>query len=170
MNHDTLYRKHNADLLRYASNVTGASDEALDIVHQAWAEFIASGSEPENPQAWLKLIIKRGWWRFARRQKGVIYTGQHDRLDSPCEGDQEPHCERNRIGDAIDCLRVPLNGRSDKMQPASDAMKANLGLMFAGYDSAEIAQIRGVSGAGVRDNLTRGIKALKAHWGIDDNE
>ena len=163
---DALYREHSGAVLNHAKRISDNNHYAEDAAQDAWIALMGAKGV-NNARRWLITAAKREYWRYMRREARKVSVGDHDELDAPCEGGQEKIEERRRIALAVDYLEVPI-GRGSDMQPASEAMKENLRLMFAGHDSGEIAKARGVSGAGVRDNLARGIKALKAHWGIND--
>ena len=164
---DALYREYGDKLVRYTRRVGRGSHYAEDAAQEAWIAFLKSDGV-ENPKGWLTIAAKRAYWDHMKREVRKTSVGDYDMIDAPCEGDQEAMMERSRIAEAVRGLKVPVNGLSKAKKPASQAMKDNLELMFCGYDSGEIARARGVSRQGVHDNLERGIKALKAEWGIDD--
>lgn len=163
---DALYREHSGSVLNHAKRISDNNHYAEDAAQDAWIALMGAKGV-NNARRWLITAAKREYWRYMRREARKVSVGDHEELDTPCEGEQEANCERKRIASALDGLMVPI-GKGSEMQNASEPMKHNLGLMFMGYDSGEIAKMRGVSSAGVRDNLARGIKALKAHWGIDE--
>ena len=160
---DALYREYGDKLVRYTRRVGRGSYYAEDAAQEAWIAFLKSDGV-ENAKGWLTIAAKRAYWDHMKREVRKTSVGDYDMIDAPCEGDQEAMLERSRIAEAIDNIPPPASGPKS----GHNAMQENLRLFFLDYDSGEIAAMRGGTGAGARASIKRGIKALKAEWGIDD--
>jgi len=148
---ERLYRRHVADVYRYALAVLANPADAEDVTQTTFLNAYRAyqrGQRPERPGNWLIVIAQnvcRQRFRQAARHPGVVPLDD-DHADSVLV-DDEPH--------TLDEVRIALS-RLAFNQRAALVMRG-----VHGHSYAEIAQALGLSQSAVETLLFRARRALR---------
>lgn len=150
---ERFYQEEMAPLVRfvrrYGADVHAAADAAQDAFTAAYTQW----NTIENPHAWLRLVACRTYYRRRLRETPV-----EDVPDRP-----EIYQDPVEIGEQGARVFAALAALPDRQRQV-------MAWHLDGYRSAEIADYLGVTVAAVRQNLSRGRRALKQWLGLDQGD
>ena len=151
---DTLYRELRKPLLRYLVCLGLSSDEAQDVVQDAFLSLhhhLAAGRSQENIRSWL--------FRVAHNQARNRQNRHDRRFAAPLEAGE------NLISDQTTPERAVLN--KEKFQEMAKAIRLLTAseqecvfLRAGGLRYREIGEVLGLSTSTVSDTVSRAIKKL----------
>jgi RNA polymerase sigma factor (sigma-70 family) len=147
---ERLYRRHRADVFRYALSTARDRDEAEDVTQAAFLNAyraLQRGGEPRRPRAWLLTIAENVRRRRLRARRDEVPLHDADAIAAP-----EPEIEAEEIRVALE--RLPENQR------AAIVLRELAGLSYA-----EIGEAIGVTVASVQMLVFRGRRALRTELG-----
>lgn len=156
---DAAYRQYAKSLKRVAERVTHGSADAEDVAQDAWVQaWKGRGDiEAESVWGWLCRVVRRVWWHRVNRVQGRQKAPEMIALDgAPEEVINEPQhteAQRTQIADA----GASLNKAN------AFAIKA----AFAGLDSADVAQARGISLQAATEAMRRAVVMLRKKWRLE---
>jgi RNA polymerase sigma-70 factor (ECF subfamily) len=145
---EAAYRRHYRDVYRYAITLTRSSDEAEEIVSEAFERALQHWrSAPPAPLAWLLLTARRiatDRWRRARRLARA--------LRSTTGGETSASVSDFWIWfDAVG--RILTEGQREVL-----TLRYQRDLT-----DADIAEIMGLTESGVRSLIARALQAIRTH-------
>jgi RNA polymerase sigma factor (sigma-70 family) len=142
---------HHVDMVRVCQVITRDADAANDAVQQAWSiawRNLRKLREPERLRQWLVAIAANEARQIIRRQRRLVVTEL--RAEGPRDQDEGTQVWSGRID-----LRNALARLSAKDREL-------LALRYvAGFDSAELSRITGLSPSGTRARLQRLLAVLR---------
>jgi RNA polymerase sigma-70 factor (ECF subfamily) len=150
----TLYRELRKPLLRYLVCLGLTSDEAQDVVQDAFLSLqrhLASNGTQENIRGWL--------FRVAHNQARNRQTSYHRRFGEPLDGEMD-----FLAGDATPEQRVLEKEKFRHLAAAirllTESERECLLLRAGGLRYREIGEVLGIATSTVADTVERGIKKL----------
>lgn len=176
------YEANNARAVQAIAGKLPAHADAEDMTQGAWAELWRAKDKglPDNVLAWVCRVARRLWWKELHPDKNrrqrlpefqcLEFIDFDQEIAFSTDGGVHDAGERAHLYRTIENLTTPYRRKDGVIEsrPARQSMKDTLRLVAQTGNAAEAARIRGVRENGMRDTLERGIKALKAHWGIDE--
>ena len=150
----TLYRELRKPLLRYLVCLGLTSDEAQDVVQDAFLSLqrhLASNGTQENIRGWL--------FRVAHNQARNRQTSYHRRFGEPLDGEMD-----FLVDDATPEQRVLEKEKFRHLAAAIQLLTVSerecLLLRAGGLRYREIGEVLGIATSTVADTVERGIKKL----------
>jgi RNA polymerase sigma-70 factor, ECF subfamily len=150
----TLYRELRKPLLRYLVCLGLTSDEAQDVVQDAFLSLqrhLASDGTQENIRGWL--------FRVAHNQARNHQKSYHRRFSEPLDGEMD-----FLAGDATPEQRVLRKEKFRRLAAAvrllTESERECLLLRAAGLRYREIGEVLGIATSTVGDTVERAIKKL----------
>jgi RNA polymerase sigma-70 factor (ECF subfamily) len=150
----TLYREQRKPLLRYLVCLGLTSDEAQDVVQDAFLSLqrhLASNGTQENIRGWL--------FRVAHNQARNRQTSYHRRFGEPLDGEMDILAD-----DATPEQRVLEKEKFRHLAAAirllTESERECLLLRAGGLRYREIGEVLGIATSTVADTVERGIKKL----------
>jgi RNA polymerase sigma-70 factor (ECF subfamily) len=149
-----LYRELRKPLLRYLICLGLTSDEAQDVVQDAFVSLqrhLSSGGDQENIRGWL--------FRVAHNQARNRQTSYHRRFGEPLDGEMDFLAD-----DATPEQRVLEKEKFRHLAAAirllTESERECLLLRAGGLRYREIGEVLGIATSTVADTVERGIKKL----------
>ncbi|HEY7225183.1 MAG TPA: SigE family RNA polymerase sigma factor [Micromonosporaceae bacterium] len=151
---DTFYRGTAPRLLRYAYGLTTNTEQAQDLVQEAYARAWQRWRRLrryEDPEAWLRLVVTRlatDWWRRSRIRRDAVAA-------------QRPPAPSDPPGETVLLVVAAL-----RTLPAAQRRALTLYYLLD-RSIAQIAAETGTSDGTVKSWLSRGRTALAQHLRAD---
>jgi RNA polymerase sigma-70 factor (ECF subfamily) len=150
----SLYRELRKPLLRYLVCLGLSSDEAQDIIQDAFLRLqrhLASGGAQENIRGWL--------FRVAHNQARNAQTTYHRRFAKPLDGEMDFLAEQATPEQAV-LEREKFRRLASAIRELAELERECLLLRAEGLRYREIAEVLGLATSTVGDTLERAIRKL----------
>ena len=149
---DELYRRHGAEVYRYAYGMLGNRADAEDVTQTTFVNALRAlerGESPRKPSSWLITIAHNiVLQRFRQAKARPFEVELHDELGAATSADDE--AETPTLAAVVDALRrIPPTQR-----------EALVLREFEGRPYAEIASIMGITTAALETLLFRARRSL----------
>ena len=146
---------YHTDMVRVAYGICGESALALDATQAAWViawRKLGSVREPDHLRGWLVAVVANEARHLVRRQRPTALV------------ELRPHADRDDLDPSTGIDRLDL---ADALRRLTPDERSLIALRYgAGFDSAEIGPLLGISGSGVRARLFRIMTRLRKE--LDD--
>jgi RNA polymerase sigma-70 factor, ECF subfamily len=148
---EAVWRRHYADVYRYALALTRAHDDADEIVSDVFERALQRWTVvPEPPLPWLLVVTRRiatDRWRRARRLARILVSGRRRAATDAGEA-------RSEFWAWYDAVSTILTLRQREV----------LALRYRhDLTDEQIGEVMGLSTSGVRSLVARALDALRAH-------
>jgi RNA polymerase sigma-70 factor, ECF subfamily len=149
-----LYRELRKPLLRYLVCLGLSSDEAQDVVQDAFVSLqrhLGSGSTQENIRGWL--------FRVAHNQARNRQTSYHRRFSQPLDGDMDFLADEATPEQAV-LEKEKFRRLATAIRLLTEPERECLLLRAGGLRYREIGEVLGMATSTVADTVERAIKKL----------
>lgn len=156
---DAAYRAWSKRLRNVAYRVSNESADAEDIAQDAWIEAWKAKDQIDGPGfwRWLVRVVKRMWWHRLNRVQGRNKAPEMLPIEEAPEGviDMPQHHEAQKA--------EIMEAGAELNEARAFAVKA----AFAGLDSADVAQVRGVSLQAATEAMRKAVAMLRKKWRLE---
>lgn len=150
----TLFRELRKPLLRYLVCLGLSSDEAQDVVQDAFLSLhrhLSAGGSQENIRSWL--------FRVAHNQARNRQTSYDRRFSAPLDGSQEPVLDET-TPERVLLEKEKFERLAGAIRTLASTERECLLLRASGLRYREIGEVLGIATSTVADTVDRAVKKL----------